>query len=185
MRCLNLGAVRALSIAFSPKMASSTVRYGEGVTREVGMDMANMGARSVCLVTDSTLVKLPPVRAAVDSLARSGVNFEVFDRVRVEPTDESLLEAVAFAKGGNFDAYVAVGGGSVIDTCKAANLYASNPEADFLDYVNAPIGKAKAIERPLKPLIAGKSRLVKPVSLLDPLRFQFPRLPGPAARQPG
>ncbi|KAJ8336930.1 hypothetical protein SKAU_G00381500 [Synaphobranchus kaupii] len=118
------------------------------------MDLQNMGARNVCLMTDRNLSRLPPVTAVLDSLAKHGVAYKFYDRVRVEPTDDSFKEAIAFAKGGDFDAYVAVGGGSAIDTCKAANLYASHPEADFLDFVNAPIGKGKPVTGTLKPLIA-------------------------------
>lgn len=69
------------------KMTCSTVRYGPGVTREVGMDMANLKAKKVCVVTDPNIAKLPPLQATMDSLSNAGVKFEVFDKVRVEPTD--------------------------------------------------------------------------------------------------
>src|SRR4030095_16765140 len=62
-------------------------------------------------------------------------------------------ECTAYATEGGFEACVAVGGGSTIDTAKAANLYSTYP-ADFLDYVNAPIGRGKPVPGPLKPLIA-------------------------------
>uniref|UniRef100_A0A8C2UQ50 Hydroxyacid-oxoacid transhydrogenase, mitochondrial n=1 Tax=Chinchilla lanigera TaxID=34839 RepID=A0A8C2UQ50_CHILA len=136
------------------EMAVSSIRYGAGVTKEVGMDLQNMGAKNVCLMTDKNLSQLPPVKVVMDSLVKNGINFQLYDNVRVEPTDTSFMDAIEFAKKGAFDAYVAVGGGSTMDTCKAANLYASSPQSEFLDYVNAPIGKGKPVSGPLKPLIA-------------------------------
>ena len=90
----------------------------------------------------------------LESLETSGVPCALYDRVRVEPTDESFLDAIAFARERPYDAFVAVGGGSTIDTAKAVNLYTTYPPADFLDYVNPPIGKGLPVPGPLKPLIA-------------------------------
>jgi hydroxyacid-oxoacid transhydrogenase len=94
------------------------------------------------------------VRTVLESLDRERLQFSLYNRVRVEPSDTSVLDAVAFARGADFDAFVAVGGGSTIDTAKIANLYAAHPSADFFDYVNAPIGKGLPIPGPLKPLMA-------------------------------
>jgi hydroxyacid-oxoacid transhydrogenase len=139
-------------IAF--EMAVSNVRFGVGVTREVGMDLADIGARHVLVITDPGLRHLRPVQTVLESLDQSGVDCVLYDRVRVEPTDQSLLDAIAFARLSQYDAFVAVGGGSTIDTAKAVNLYTTYPPADFLDYVNLPIGKGLAVPGPLKPLIA-------------------------------
>jgi len=135
------------------ELAASSIRFGKGVTREIGMDLAEMKARRVMVLTDQNLARLQPVATVVESLRENHISFELFDRVRVEPTDVSFREAIDFATQGEFDSFVAVGGGSTIDTAKAANLYATYP-ADFLDYVNAPIGKGKPAPGPLKPLIA-------------------------------
>ncbi len=137
-------------IAF--EMAASGIRFGPGVTREVGMDLAELGARNVLVITDPVLRRLRPVEIVLESLEENGVPFAVYDRVRVEPTDESFQDAIAFARRSSYDAFVAVGGGSTIDTAKAVNLYTTYPPADFLDYVNAPIGRG--LPGPLKPLIA-------------------------------
>ncbi|MCA9449026.1 MAG: iron-containing alcohol dehydrogenase [Candidatus Omnitrophica bacterium] len=134
-------------------MATSNIRYGVGVTREVGMDLADLGAKRVLVVTDPILRKLQPVSTTRESIEKEGIEYEVFDRVRVEPTDSSFKEAIDVASASPFDAIVAVGGGSTIDTAKAANLYSTYP-APFLDYVNPPIGQGKPVPGPLKPLIA-------------------------------
>jgi len=136
------------------EMAVSSIRFGKGVTREVGMDLAELGAKKVLVITDPVVRKLPPVKTVIESLEASKIKYDIYDRVRVEPTDESFLDAINFAKHGNYDAFVAVGGGSTIDTAKAVNLYVTYPPADFLDYVNPPIGKGLPVPGPVKPLFA-------------------------------
>jgi hydroxyacid-oxoacid transhydrogenase len=135
-------------------MAASAVRFGAGVTREVGADLHALGVRRALVVTDPTVSRLAALQTVLASLDAAGIEVELFDRVRVEPTDESFLEAIAFARRSHADGFVAVGGGSAIDTAKAANLYSTYPPADFLDYVNPPIGKGMPVPGPLKPLIA-------------------------------
>src|SRR6266545_5133065 len=136
------------------EMAVSSIRFGAGVTREVGMDLADLGIRRVLVVTDPLLSGMSPVQTALESIEAAGLSSVLYDRVRVEPTDESFLNAIAFARQSEYDAFVAVGGGSTIDTAKAVNLYTTCPPNDFLDYVNPPIGKGLPVPGPLKPLIA-------------------------------
>jgi hydroxyacid-oxoacid transhydrogenase len=127
-------------IAF--EMATSSVRYGAGVTREVGMDLADLGVKNALVLMDPVVRTLPPADVVRNSLDAAGVKFVVYDKIRVEPTDESFLDAIDFGRQHPFDAIVALGGGSTIDTAKAVNLYVTYPPQDFLDYVNPPIGKA-------------------------------------------
>jgi hydroxyacid-oxoacid transhydrogenase len=135
------------------ELATSNIRFGPGVTREVGMDLADMGIRRVLVVTDPRLARLPPVEEVRASLRQERIDFDLFDRVHVEPTDRSMLAAIEAATAGNYDGFIAVGGGSSIDTAKVANLFSSYP-ADLMTYVNAPIGQAKPVPGPLKPLVA-------------------------------
>src|SRR5262249_13879671 len=106
------------------------------------------------------------------SLKDNKVSYALYDRVRVEPTDLSFKDAIRFAKEqGPFDAFVAVGGGSTMDTAKAVNLYDTHP-ADFLDYVNAPIGKGFPAPGPLKrrfavPTTSGTGSETTGVAIFD------------------
>ena len=141
----------ALETAFT--IDTSSIKYGPGVTREVGHDMRRLGAQRVMVLTDAQLAHGAAVATAVAALKAAGIDAVLFDQVRVEPTSSSFLQAIEFASRGKFDGYLAVGGGSVIDTAKAANLYATYP-ADLLAYVNPPIGRGEPVPGPLQPLIA-------------------------------
>lgn len=135
------------------ELATSNIRFGAGVTSELGPDLADRGIGHVLLLTDRFLRNLHPVQTALASLEDAGIRTVVYSDVEVEPTDRSFKEAIREAAKVEPDAFVAVGGGSTIDTAKAANLYSTYP-ADFLDYVNPPIGKGVPVPGPLKPLFA-------------------------------
>ena len=138
---------------YAVQTASSNLRFGKGVTREVGMDLSDMSIKRVLVLTDQNLKDLPPVQTVLESLTAEQIEFDLFSEVRVEPTDTSVKRAIEVASAGNYQGYVSVGGGSVMDTAKAANLYSSYPD-DFYAYINAPIGLGKPVPGPVKPHIA-------------------------------
>ncbi|KAJ3511086.1 hypothetical protein NLJ89_g4303 [Agrocybe chaxingu] len=155
------------------EVAASNLRFGDGVTAEVGMDLKNMKARKVGVLTDPNVAQLKPMKATLAALqAETDLPFEVYDQVVAEPTEESWRTAITWARHHDFSHFLAyglpsiglpsfinypkssVGGGSVIDTAKAANLFTVYKDADLMDFINAPIGKGLPITKTLRPLIA-------------------------------
>ena len=140
------------------ELASSNIRWGVGGSAEVGQDLEGIlknskGNKKVAVFTDKNVKKLPCMQVVMDSLERSGIQCTIYDAVRVEPNDASFRHA-ASSLTEEYGAIVALGGGSVIDTAKAANLYSCYPPNDFYDYVNPPLGKGMPVPGPLLPLIA-------------------------------
>jgi hydroxyacid-oxoacid transhydrogenase len=130
------------------------LKFGVGASDEIGFDLSQLDVRRVLVVTDPGVAATGHPQRVADQMAQFGIEAAVFDGVHVEPTDASFETAIAHAREtGPWDAYVAVGGGSSIDTAKAVNLLTTN-DGELMDYVNAPVGKARVPERPLKPLVA-------------------------------
>src|SRR5581483_2700876 len=130
------------------------LKFGSGAADEIGYDLAQLGARRVLVITDAGVAATGAPDRVAERMARYGVAAQVFDGVHVEPTDASMAAAVAWARAnGPWDAFVAVGGGSSIDTAKAVDLMLTNP-GELLDYVNAPVGGGRAPQNPLLPLVA-------------------------------
>ena len=132
---------------------AARLKYGRGVLAEVGEAAKALGMRRAGVFIDPQLRESPFVATALESLRVAGVDCAIYTSIAIEPTDVSFKEAAAFAVDGAFDGFISIGGGSTIDTAKAADLYATYP-APFMDYVNAPIGAGKAVPGPLRPHIA-------------------------------
>ncbi|HLK39365.1 MAG TPA: hydroxyacid-oxoacid transhydrogenase [Polyangiaceae bacterium] len=151
MSCCHYPLVEGNEAAFTVDL--SAITFGPGVLGEAGDHLKAHGCRRVALYTDRTLAALEPVDAVTRSLRAAGIDVALYVQTHVEPTDASFRAGAAFASDGKFDGYVSVGGGSVIDTCKASLLYATYP-APFAAYVNAPVGDGKPVPGPLPPHVA-------------------------------
>ena len=134
-------------------MDAASIKFGFGVTAELGFEMKRLGVKRAMVLTDQSLLETTAVTTSLQSLEEEGVIYTLYTDISIEPTDESFIDAIRFAEKYDFDGFVAVGGGSVMDTAKVVNLYDSHP-ADFLQYVNAPIGNGIPVPGALKPLIA-------------------------------
>ncbi len=132
---------------------ASAIVFGRGSLAELGDHARGLGLTRVALFTDRRVAALPFVETALTALRGAHIDVALYAECRVEPTDGSFLDAARFAREARVDGYISVGGGSVIDTCKAAALYATHP-ADFLAYVNAPLGEGRPVPGPLPPHIA-------------------------------
>ena len=130
------------------------VKFGSGASDEIGFDLSQYGVRRVLVITDAGVAATGHPQRVADQMAAFGIEARVWDGARVEPTDVSLQEAVDAARAsGPWDAFVAVGGGSAIDTAKAVDLMTTNP-GELMDYVNLPVGRGLAPTQPLRPLVA-------------------------------
>lgn len=133
--------------------AAPPLVFGAGALDETGAHVAALGLRRVALVTDPGVVRTGLPARVEASLRAAGVDVITFDRAHVEPTDASIREAAAWAREADVDGFVAVGGGSSIDTAKAMNLLSTN-DGSLEDYLNKPIGRGLPPTKPLKPLVA-------------------------------
>ena len=129
------------------------LKFGNGATEELGYELKAIGAKKVLLVVDKRLWDLGLVDRVKGVIEAEKIPLTIYDDVHVEPTDVSFRHAIAFAQENPVDAFVALGGGSTLDTAKAMNLFSSYP-ADLYDYINKPIGKGKPVPGPLKPMVA-------------------------------
>ena len=153
------------------KLEATPITFGPGASEEAGWEMKRLGAKRVMIVSDAGVVQAGITGKIQKIIEAEGIEYEVFDRVHVEPTLESLQEAADFATDGGFDGFVGVGGGSSLDTAKVANLVATHP-APVTEYIYPPLGSGHKPPSPLKlllgiPTTAGTGSEATEIAALD------------------
>ena len=134
-------------------VAMPKLTFGRGTLTEVGARAEALRIKKVALFTDAFLESGPLVATVLDSLKQASISAEIYSDVRIEPDDDTVMQAAKFLRESGADGVVSVGGGSVIDTAKAALLIAAHG-GDIGEYFAPPVGEGKAIPGPVLPHIA-------------------------------
>src|SRR6266516_605899 len=147
MGCLDIPNETIFTMEMTP------IKFGPGATDEVAYDLKRLAVKHTLIITDRGVMQLGLPDRERTVIQEAAISADIFDDVHVELTDHSFAAIVAFVRDRDYDGIVAVGGGSSIDSAKAANLFTTYP-APLMDYVNKPIGKGMPVPGPLKPLLA-------------------------------
>lgn len=95
------------------------LQIGAGASQEIASILTSLNCHRPMIITDEMMVELGYVKSIVESLAAHDISCDVFDQTVPEPTINSIMEGVKQVRNGNYDAIIAVGGGSPIDSAKA------------------------------------------------------------------
>jgi len=134
-------------------VAIPKLTFGRGSLGDCGARAMAHGIKKVALFTDPYLESGPLVSIVQESLQRASIDYVVFSDIRIEPDDDTVMKAGKFVQEAVVDGVISVGGGSVIDTAKAALLVAAHG-GNIREYFAPPVGAGKSIPGPVAPHIA-------------------------------
>lgn len=129
---------------------NETSYFGWNAREHLVPEIQKRQFKKILVVTDETLMKCDVASKVIDALKDGNISFEVFDKVKPNPTIKNCHDGIDACKKTGADAIVAVGGGSVIDTAKCIGIVINNPE--FYD-INSLEGTADTKNKSL-PIIA-------------------------------
>jgi alcohol dehydrogenase class IV len=138
---------------------------GPGASLQLAGELNNLGVARPMLVTDPGLVAIGLVQPIVAVLQQAGVVPLLFDQVREDPPEDTVLAATAMAREGDVDGVIAVGGGSSMDVAKVVAVLLGGEQA-LPDLYGVGQVTGERLPLVLVPTTAGTGSEVTPVAVI-------------------
>ena len=125
---------------------NETSYHGHGAVNELVPEVKSRGFKKALIVTDADLVKFKVVKKVTDILDKNKMSYEIFDKVKANPSVEIVQEGVKAFKKAKADYMIAIGGDSPQDTAKGIGIIINNPEfADVVSLEGVALTKNKSV----------------------------------------
>ena len=115
---------------------NETSYFGKGAREELAGELQKRGTKKVFLVSDKALVEAGVTKKVEDVLNKAGVDYDLYDEIKPNPTIKNVTDGVKACKKSKADMIVAVGGGSSIDTAKGISIVMTNPDRSDIKSLN-------------------------------------------------
>ena len=109
-------------------MLNGTSYFGQGAIQEIVNEIKNRHFKKALVTSTPDLFEFKVATKVTDLLDAAGIDYEIYDGIKPNPTIENVTAGVDACKAAGADVIVAVGGGSPIDTSKAIATIITNPE---------------------------------------------------------
>lgn len=104
------------------------VHFGPGEINNAGFIAKELGMTKVLLVTEKAILQTGIPQKAIESLEKNGIQVSVYDGVKMDAPDTTVIEGAFFAESAGADGIIGCGGGSSLDTAKGIALYVINKD---------------------------------------------------------
>ncbi len=153
------------------ELQMSRIKFGYAVSSEIGYDLKRLGLRNILIISDKVLTQIGTVDNIIQYIKEKGIQVTIWDKVEPEPSLNSMQDCIDNFKESSFDGFVAIGGGSCIDSAKVVDFVLTHG-GEILDYVAPPLGEGKKAPSVAKPLVAipttaGTGSETTPVSVIS------------------
>ena len=113
---------------------NETSYHGPGAIQEIAGEVKGRGFKKCFVCSDPDLIKFNVTKKVTDVLESAGIDYEIYSKIKANPTVENVQTGVAAFKASGADCIIAIGGGSSMDTAKAIGIIIENPE--FSDVIS-------------------------------------------------
>ncbi|GKX28058.1 alcohol dehydrogenase [Vallitalea longa] len=129
------------------------ILFGSGMINKLG-EIKLPGKKALIVISSGTSMKRYGYLDKLCSLLqKNSSEYEVFDKIKPNPTYDNVMEGSEIARKCNCDFVIGLGGGSSIDAAKSIAVMATN-EGDYWDYIHGGSGKGLPMENKPLPIIA-------------------------------
>lgn len=135
-------------------LSPNRIVVGADALTKLGEEAKSMAFKNTLIVSDKNMTKIGLTGRIEELVRKAGISIKIFDEIETEPTLETMMGVIEVVRSAQCDSVIGLGGGSCLDTAKAASIMATT-KGDIRDYDGSHGLQNRVLPKILIPTTAG------------------------------